>query len=100
MRKVLAIAGAVVFSASSICYAQGVTPEMKPGTKALLFTFNGLSVITAGNFEGGLSRPHQIDVDQDGALYVANYEGGWVNKFVPRAGADPDRIIGRLQRLD
>lgn len=54
----------------------------------------------AGNFPGGLSRPHQIDVDQDGALYVANYEGGWVNKFVPRQNADAGKIVGRQLRLD
>ena len=54
----------------------------------------------AGNFDGGLSRPHQIDVDQDGVLYVANYEGGWVNKFVPRANGDPGKVVGPQLRLN
>ena len=50
---------------------------------------------TRGGFAGGLSRPHQIDVDQEGNLYVASWDGGWVNKFVPKPGADPSQIIGR-----
>jgi hypothetical protein len=33
-------------------------------------------------------------MDEDGALYVANYDGGWVNKFVPKPGADPSKLIG------
>jgi peptidylamidoglycolate lyase len=50
---------------------------------------------TNGGFQGGLSRPHQIDVDQDGALYVTSWDGGWVNKFVPKPGADPSKLVGR-----
>jgi sugar lactone lactonase YvrE len=50
---------------------------------------------TRGGFAGGLSRPHQLDVDQDGTVYVASWDGGWVNKFVPRPGADPSKLIGR-----
>ena len=54
-------------------------------------TFGG----TRGGFPGGLSRPHQIDVDQDGNVYVASWDGGWANKFVPKPNADPGRLIGR-----
>jgi sugar lactone lactonase YvrE len=50
---------------------------------------------TRGGFPGGLSRPHQIDVDQEGNLYVASWDGGWVNKFVPKPGADPTKLVGR-----
>lgn len=50
---------------------------------------------TRGGFPGGLSRPHQLDVDQEGNVYVANWDGGWVNKFVPKPGADPSKLIGR-----
>ena len=51
------------------------------------------------DWPGGLSRPHQMDVDQNGVLYIANYDGGWVNKFVPKRGADPAKLIGRPLRL-
>jgi hypothetical protein len=44
---------------------------------------------------GGLSLPHQLDVDQDGTLYIASYSGGWVDKFVPKAGADPSKLVGK-----
>jgi hypothetical protein len=53
-------------------------------------TFGG----TAGGFAGGMFRPHQIDVDQEGNVYVANFDGGSVGKFTPRPGADPDKLLG------
>lgn len=50
---------------------------------------------TRGGFPGGLSRPHQLDVDEEGNVYIASWDGGWVNKFVPKPGADPSKLIGR-----
>jgi hypothetical protein len=50
---------------------------------------------TRGGFAGGLSRPHQLDVDQDGNVYIASWDGGWMNKFVPKRDADPARLIGK-----
>ena len=50
---------------------------------------------TRGGFPGGLSRPHQMDVDQEGNVYVASWDGGWANKFIPRPGADPRKLVGR-----
>ncbi len=46
-----------------------------------------------GGVAGGLFRPHQIDVDQEGGVYVASWSGGWLNKFVPRADADPATLM-------
>ncbi len=50
---------------------------------------------TRGGFPGGLSRPHQIDVDQEGNVYIASWDGGWVNKFIPKPGADRKTLAGR-----
>ena len=50
---------------------------------------------TRGGFPGGLSRPHQIDVDQEGNVYIASWDGGWMNKFVPKADADPAKLVAR-----
>lgn len=47
------------------------------------------------DWPGGLSRPHQMDVDENGVLYIANYDGGWVNKFVPKPNADRSKLVGR-----
>ncbi len=47
-----------------------------------------------GTWDGGLSLPHQMDVDEEGNLYIASYNGGWVNKFVPKSGADPAKLVG------
>jgi hypothetical protein len=55
--------------------------------------------MTAGTWEGGFARPHHLDRDVDGNIYIANYDGGWVNKFVPKRGADPDKLIGPMLRL-
>jgi sugar lactone lactonase YvrE len=50
---------------------------------------------TRGGFAGGLARPHQMDVDQNGNVYVASWDGGWLNRFSPKPGADPARLVGR-----
>ena len=34
-------------------------------------------------------------VDQDGNVYIANYDGGYVTKFTPRSDADPSKLIGQ-----
>ena len=47
-----------------------------------------------GIWAGGLSLPHQMDLDEEGNLYIASYSGGWVDKFVPKPGADPSKLIG------
>jgi hypothetical protein len=44
-----------------------------------------------------MSLPHQMDMDSDGNLYIAEFSGPWLDKFVPRADADPSRLIGRRQ---
>ncbi|MBI4520694.1 MAG: hypothetical protein HY701_07635 [Gemmatimonadetes bacterium] len=54
----------------------------------------GAYCCTRGGFVGGLSRPHQMAVDQEGNLYVANYDGGYVTKFTPKPRADPNRLVG------
>lgn len=48
-----------------------------------------------GGLAGGLFRPHQLDVDEEGNVYVASWSGGWLNKFVPKPDADPAKLIGR-----
>ena len=48
-----------------------------------------------GGLAGGGFRPHQIDVDQEGNVYVASWSGGWLNKFTPKPNADPNALIGR-----
>jgi hypothetical protein len=50
---------------------------------------------TRGGFVGGLSRPHQIDVDQEGNLYIASWDGGWMDKYVPKTDSDPNKLIGQ-----
>jgi streptogramin lyase len=51
------------------------------------------------DWPGGLHRPHQMDVDENGVLYIANYDGGYVSRFVPKPDADPAKLVGRPLRL-
>ena len=51
-------------------------------------------VIGRSPWPGGLVLPHQAAVDQEGNLYVASCDGGHVQKFVPRPGADPGKLPG------
>jgi sugar lactone lactonase YvrE len=50
---------------------------------------------TRGGFAGGLSRPHQIDVDSEGNVYIASWDGGWATKYIPQPGANPEHLIGQ-----
>jgi hypothetical protein len=68
---------------------------LKYNTAGELQYYMGAFGGTRGGFAGGLSRPHQMDVDQEGNLYIASWDGGWMNKFVPRADADPGKLVGR-----
>ena len=47
---------------------------------------------------GGFSLPHQMSVDSEGNVYVAQFGGPWIDKYVPKAGVDPSRLIGQPLR--
>ena len=48
---------------------------------------------------GGMALPHQMDRDEQGNLYVAELSGPWMDKFVPKPGADPARLVGKQVTL-
>jgi hypothetical protein len=51
-----------------------------------------------GGAWGQFGGPHQITVDQDGNLYVAEVFNGRVAKFRPKPGADRSKMIGQELR--
>jgi hypothetical protein len=53
---------------------------------------------TPGNEYGHFNGPHSITTDQEGNLYIAEVFAGRVQKFVPRAGADPAKLVGQQLR--
>jgi DNA-binding beta-propeller fold protein YncE len=73
---------------------------LKYNTQGELQHFFGAYGGTRGGFPGGLARPHQMTVDPAGNLYVASYDGPWLNKFTPKPGADPDQIVGQPLLLE
>jgi len=52
-----------------------------------------------GNEYGQFNGPHSITTDQDGNLYVAEVFAGRIQKFVPRPGADPAKLVGQQLRV-
>ena len=48
-----------------------------------------------GGQPGQLWGPHQMSVDQEGNLYVAEVQNGRIQKFRPKKGADPAKVVGQ-----
>ncbi len=48
-----------------------------------------------GDFPGTLWGVHGMSVDQQGNFYVAEVDSGRVQKFRPRAGANPGFLVGK-----
>ena len=53
---------------------------------------------TFGNFPGAFWGVHQFSVDDEGNLYTADVHVGRAQKFRPKRGADPAKLIGRPMR--
>ena len=53
---------------------------------------------TPGNEYGHFNGPHSITTDQDGNLYIAEVFAGRIQKFVPRPGADHQKLVGQQLR--
>jgi len=51
-----------------------------------------------GNEYGQFNGPHSLTTDQNGNLYIAEVFAGRVQKFIPRAGADPAKLVGQQLR--
>lgn len=80
----------------------GVWVISAKGNRLLKYNMNGelqyhwgTSGSTLGGFPGGMSRPHQVSVDTEGNVYVASWDGGWVDKYTPKPGANPDHLVAR-----
>jgi len=50
---------------------------------------------TWGDFPGGFWGVHGLNVDQEGNFYVAEVDSGRVQKYRPRAGANPAFLLGK-----
>ena len=48
-----------------------------------------------GAWPGGMWNVHGFTVDQEGNLYIAEVANGRAQKFVPRAGANPDFLVAK-----
>lgn len=50
---------------------------------------------TLSDNPGGLFNTHGMSVDQEGNFYVAEVGNGRAQKFRPRPGADPSKLVGK-----
>ena len=48
---------------------------------------------TYGDFPGAIWSPHQFSVDSEGNFYIAEAYNGRSQKFRPKPGADPDKLV-------
>ena len=67
--------------------------------KILKFDTNGNLLYSWGTFGGELGQlfgAHHLSTDSDGTLYVTEVWGGRVQKFRPKPGADPNKLVGQL----
>jgi peptidylamidoglycolate lyase len=66
------------------------------GNRLAKYDLNGKLITywgTAGQFLGGLTNPHAMDVDSLGNLYVSDSWSNRILKFTPKPNADPARLI-------
>ena len=69
---------------------------LKYNTQGELLYYWGAYGRTSGGFPGGFARPHEVDVDQDGNVYITSWDWpGYLTKFTPKPGADPAKLIGQ-----
>jgi DNA-binding beta-propeller fold protein YncE len=50
---------------------------------------------TTGTFSGGFRDPHQLSVDQEGNLYVADFQNRRAQKFTPKKNIDRSKLMAR-----
>jgi DNA-binding beta-propeller fold protein YncE len=53
-----------------------------------------------GGLPGQFDGPHSITTDQEGNLYLAEVFNGRVQKFRPKPGADPAKVVGQEKRYE
>ena len=64
-------------------------------TGKFLYGWGTSATLRSGDEPGFFDGPHQLSVDQENNLYVAEVFGGRVQKFRPKSGADPTKIMQR-----
>jgi sugar lactone lactonase YvrE len=58
-----------------------------------LYGFGISATPRGGDLPGFIDGPHQISVDQEKNLYIAEVDGGRVQKFTPKRGANQSMVI-------
>jgi peptidylamidoglycolate lyase len=64
---------------------------LKYSPEGRFLTYRGVAGTAEGTFQG----PHDFHVDSEGNLYINQALAHRVDKFVPKPGADPSRLVGQ-----
>lgn len=99
MIKKLIVLVTVVILTQTLAFGQGITPNLAKGTTALLFSFGGLSNLSAGDFEGGLGVKYYY---QQGLALRFGLQFATANEDIPanpspgQTGIDGEQSATRL----
>ncbi len=90
MKKVLLVAVAILM-VGSVSFGQDVVPGLAGGSKALLFSFGGLSTLSANNFSGGFGAKYYLSSSmavRGGIQFTSNSTTTPANPGAGQVGVD------------
>jgi hypothetical protein len=89
--KRLFIVATILGLGASMSLSQDVVPSIGPGSKAVLFSFGGLSFLSAGTFDGGLGGRYYLSESMSvraGIQFTSASQTTSANPGTGQAGAD------------
>jgi hypothetical protein len=89
--KKLVIAATLIIFGASCSWGQDVVPSVKPGSKAVLFSFGGLSFLSAGTFDGGVGARYYLNGSMSvrgGIQFTSASQSTPANPAAGQSGAD------------
>lgn len=89
--KRLFVAAIVTSLVSSMSFGQDVVPSINAGSKALLFSFGGLSFLSAGTFDGGVGARYYLNESMSvraGLQFTSASQTNPANPAVGQSGTD------------
>lgn len=89
--KRLIVAAMTICLGVSLSFGQDVVPSLGPGSKAMLFSFGGLSFLSAGTFDGGIGARYYLSGDMSvraGLQFTSASQTFSANPPTGQSGAD------------
>ncbi len=90
MKKTFVV-GMMLLMGTSLSVSQDVIPSVGPGSKAVLFSFGGLSFLSAGTFDGGVGARYYLNENMSvraGLQFTSASQTTSANPGAGQVGAD------------